>query len=222
LLAPSSASARLLGLAASIDLTGISTVSLPYVGATGRPPVPFIPEGSPGPVVALNVSATTLGPARKMLILAALTRETQDASAQTAETLIGSALATSAEQSLDAALFSSNAASDSAPPGLLHDVTPIASAGTTGAPGIADDLGLLADAISKPGIGIDDAVFIATAKLATKLRVLASPKFTNEVLSSAALADGEVVAVVPRGLATGYSDGAVSVEVSNAPIGVAW
>jgi hypothetical protein len=48
LLAPSSASARLMSLAASIDLTGISTVSLPYVGATGRPPVPFIPEGSPG------------------------------------------------------------------------------------------------------------------------------------------------------------------------------
>jgi hypothetical protein len=49
--------------------------------------------------------------------------------------------------------------------------------------------------------------------LATKIRVLASPKFTNVVLSSSSLAVGTVIAIIPRDLATGYG-GAVTVEAS--------
>src|SRR5262249_9214415 len=57
MLSPSSASGRLLGLAASVDLAGIDSVLLPYVGATGRPAVPFVSEGTPAPVVNLTVSS---------------------------------------------------------------------------------------------------------------------------------------------------------------------
>ena len=135
------------------------------------------------------------------------------ASADNAEQIIGDALALSAEQSLDAALFGNAAATDIAPAGILNDVVPIASAGTTGADGVADDLALLAGEIGSAGINPDDAVFITTPALATKTRILASPKFANIVLSSSSLADGTVIAVVPRGLVTGY-DGTVAIELS--------
>jgi hypothetical protein len=202
-----------LALATSLDLSGLQTIRLPYIGLSGRPPVPFVAEGNPGSVVDLIVNATVLGPTNKLLILSALTREMAAASAENAEVIIGDALAVSAAQSLDAALFGNAAATPSAPPGLLHGLTPIASAATTGAAGVADDVGSLAGAIGAAGINPDDMVIITTPTLAVKIRVLASPKFTNVVLSSSSLAAGTVIAIVPQGLATGY-DGSVTVEAS--------
>jgi hypothetical protein len=58
-------------------------------------------------------------------------------------------------------------------------------------------------------------VVVTTPELATKLRILASPKFENTVLSSAMLAGGTVISIVPRGLGVGYV-GAVAVETSSA------
>jgi hypothetical protein len=79
--------------------------------------------------------------------------------------------------------------------------------------GVADDLALLAAAIGDGGINPDSAIFITTPALAIKIRVLASPKFDNVVLSSSSLAAGTVIGIVPAGLATGY-DGGVTVEAS--------
>jgi hypothetical protein len=212
MLAPASASGRLLGMATTLDLAGLQSIRLPFIGLAGRPPVPFVAEGDPGSVVDLTIAATVLGPTKKLLILSSLTAEMIQASTSNAEQIIGDALALSAEQSLDAALFG-NAATDIAPGGILNGVVPIASAGTTGADGVADDLALLAAAIGAAGINPDDAVFITTPELTVKINVLASPKFTNTVLSSSSLADGVVIAIVPRGLATGY-DGSVQIEMS--------
>lgn len=70
-----------------------------------------------------------------MLIMAALTREVQDASADTAEAVISTALATAAEQSMDAAMFSAASGDDVRPPGLLNGTSAVPSAGKTGAEG---------------------------------------------------------------------------------------
>src|SRR5262249_35517706 len=118
-------------------------------------------------------------------------------------------------QSMDAALFSTAAATAAAPAGLLNGVVSVASSGTTGVEGVADDLGKLAKAIGDAGINPDDMVIITTPKLAKKLRVLASPKLTDPVLSSSSIADGDVIGIVPRGLITGY-DGSTTIEVSRA------
>jgi hypothetical protein len=214
MLAPASASARLLAAASSLDLSGISSIRLPFIGASGRPSVPFVAEGAPAAVANLSLSATVLGPAHKLLILSALTRETQQASAETAAAIISNALAVAAEQSLDAALFSANAATPIAPAGILNGVGAIVSGGKTGAEGVADDLGILAGAIGAAGINSDDMTVITTPTLATKIRVLASPKFTNTVLSSSVLAAGTVIGVVPQGLVAGYS-GNVTIDASN-------
>jgi hypothetical protein len=213
MLAPASASARLLAMATTLDLSCINSIRLPFIGISGRPPVPFVLEGDPGSVVDLVVSSTVLGPTKKLLILSALTREMMEASASNAEVIIGDALALSAEQSLDAALFSNAAATTSAPAGLLFGVTPIAAATGGGVVAMASDLAALAGAIGAAGINSDDAVFVMPPALATKLRVMASPKFQNTVLSSSSLAAGAVVALVPRGLVSGY-DGSVAVEAS--------
>jgi hypothetical protein len=213
MLAPASASARLLAMATSLDLSGINSIRLPFIGFAGRPPVPFVVEGDPGSVVDLVVSSTVLGPTKKLLILSALTREMAEASASNAEVIIGDALALSAEQSLDTALFSNAAATPSTPAGILNGLTPITAATGGGVTAMAADLAALAGAIGAAGINPDDAVFITTPALATKVRVLASPKFQNTVLSSSSLAAGVVIAIVPRGLATGY-DGGVTVEAS--------
>jgi hypothetical protein len=83
------------------------------------------------------------------LIQSAITGELQSASADTAEAIVSQALAISTEQSLDAALFSSNAAVPGvSPPGILHGVTPIVSAGGQGAAGCAADLAALAQQIA--------------------------------------------------------------------------
>ncbi|WP_141686843.1 hypothetical protein [Bradyrhizobium sp. LMTR 3] len=216
MLAPSSASARLLGAASSVNLAGVSSVAVPYIGASGRPVVPFVEEGKPMPVVDMITSVLRVGPVKKLLIGSALTNELQAASGDTASTIIGGALATSAEQSMDALLFSNAAATAAAPAGLLNGIAASPSAGTGGAAGIADDLALLAGAIASHGISADDMIIITTSGLATKLRCLVSPKFSNEVLSSASIPAGEVIAIAAGGLVTGY-DGGVSIEVSEEP-----
>jgi hypothetical protein len=213
MLAPAAASARLLAMATSLDLSGLQSIRLPFIGFAGRPPPAFILEGDPGSVVDLTVSSTVLGPTKKLLILSALTREMMETSASNAEQIVGDALALSSEQSLDAALFSNAAATPSAPAGLLFGLTPIAAATGGGVVAMASDLAALAGAIGAAGINSDDAVFVMPPALATKVRVLASPKFTNVVLSSSSLAAGTVIGIVPRGLATGY-DGSVTIESS--------
>jgi hypothetical protein len=216
-LAPDCASSKLLALGSQFDLTGINSFKLPWIGYTGRPANPmFVAEGSPGPVTNLATSSAILGPVNKVMILAGVSGELQSGSAETAERVISEALAISVEQSQDAKLFSTDAAvAGTSPAGLLNGLTPLTSVGgTTAGPGaVAADLAILAATISHHGIGIDDLVFIAGANIATKIRTLAGPFFQDVVLSSAAIPDGTIIAVIPQGLATGYS-GEVQVETS--------
>jgi hypothetical protein len=215
-LAPDCASSKLLAVGHQFDLTGINSFKLPWIGYTGRPATSmFVPEGSPSPVPNLAFSSAILGPVCKVLILAGVSGELQSGSAETAERVISEALAISVEQSQDAKLFSTDAAvPGTSPAGLLNGLTPLTSTGSTGgAAAVADDLALLASTISRHGIGIDDLIYVTTAAIATKIRTLAGPFFADVVLSSAAIPDGWIIAIIPQGLATGYS-GEVQVETS--------
>jgi hypothetical protein len=220
LLAPSAASTRLLGMGTKFDLQGLSTIKLPDIAKSGRPPVVFVGEGSPSPTVDLVTGAATLGPTCKVLINCALTSEVQAMSLENASVIVSQALALSTEEALDSVVFSNAAAViDGAghtvsPAGLLHGITPIASAGTKGAAGIAADLGLLADKIAGNGVNADDMTVVTTPSLAKKLQVLLGPKYQGDILSSAQLAAGTVIGIVTRGLSVGYG-GDVSVEQSN-------
>ena len=214
MLAPNAASSKVLNIGAILDLANVGSVKLPHIGGSGRPAQPiFVGENQPIPVVDLTTNAATLGPACKMALSAVVTNEIQQASADTAEKIVSDALAIACETGTDAALFSSTGATSTQPPGLLHGVTTIPSTGETGPTGVADDLGLIADAIGSAGIGTDDLVFVATPSLAIKIQVHAGPRFQDRVFSSASLAAGMVIGIEPRALAVGYT-GVVEVEAS--------
>jgi hypothetical protein len=213
LLAPSSASGRLLALATTFDMAGYATIAVPWIGTGTIPPPAFVGEGAPAPLVNLTTAKSILGPTRKLLILSAFTSEMQAASVPAAETLISQALGIATERALDAALFSNAAATAIAPAGLLFGLTPIPSAATKGAAGVADDFGALAAAIGAV-TNADDMVIITTPNLATRARVLVGLRFSNPIFSSAALPAGTVLGVAPAGLVTGY-DGSVQIEISS-------
>jgi hypothetical protein len=70
------------------------------------------------------------------------------------------------------------------------------------------DLGNLASTIAAGGLNVDD---IGNPRHATSIRVMASPKFTNTVLSSAQVPVGTIIAIAPGGLYTGYQ-GDIQIE----------
>jgi hypothetical protein len=215
MLAPDCAAAKLLNLGNKFDLTGINSIKLPFIGGSGRPAKPlFVAESQPAPVVDLSTSGAILGPTNKILIQAAVTGELQSASAETAEGIIGAALAISCAQSLDATMFSSAAAVvGTSPPGFLHGIAAIPSAGVTGPAGCAADLAALAQAIGSAGISPDDMVIIATPSLATKVRFFGGPHYDDKVFSSSYLSNGQLIGVIPSAVASGYA-GVVDLETS--------
>jgi hypothetical protein len=98
---------------------------------------------------------------------------------------------------------------------LLNGVAPLTAVGAAGggAGAVADDLALLASTISRHGISTDSLIYVTTAAIATKIRTLAGPFFADMVMSSAAIPDNEIIAVIPEALATGFA-GEVSIETS--------
>jgi hypothetical protein len=213
LLAPSSASARLLSLATTFDMRGVSTVAIPWIAAGTIPPPAFVAEDAPAPLVNLTTAKSVLGPVKKLLILSAFTDELRDASVPSAASIISAALAIASERALDGALFSNNAASAVAPAGLLNGLVPIASAAGKGVDGLAADLGLLAAAIGQT-TNADEAIYVTTPSLATKARILSGVKFNNPIFSSSTIPAGTVIAVAPAGMAVGY-DGSTQIEISS-------
>src|SRR5262249_5744541 len=129
--------------------------------------------------------------------------------------IIGRALAAAAELSIDALLFSNTASTANSPAGLLFGVTPITGSATPGQTGLADDLALLAGAISANGVSVENLIIVTTASLATKARVLAGPSFQDRVLSSSAIPAGVVIALAPEALACGYA-GTIETTISAA------
>jgi hypothetical protein len=215
MLAPDCAAAKLLALGYKFDLSGINSIKLPFIGGGGRPAKPaFIAEGQPAPAPNLATSGAILGPTCKVLIQSVISGELQSASAEAAQEIVGMALSISTAQSLDNALFSSTAAVPGvSPAGILNGITPILSGGATGLAGCAADLGGLAQAIGAAGISIDDMVIVTTPALATKVRIYAGPRFDDRVFSSAYVQSGQLIGIVPQGLASGYQ-GQVSLETS--------
>jgi hypothetical protein len=204
-----SASGKLLAMGHSLDLTGIATLRIPFVSGSGRPQQPaFVAESAPIPVCDLVTNAMTLGPTRKIAIAAALSMELQAGSGESASAIISAALGISASQAMDAALFNANPATAIAPAGLLFNVPTIPSAGGTGVAGVADDLALLAQQISDNGVEVDNLVIICSASLGAKAKVLAGPHFADRILTSGYIPAGQVVALNPLGLASGFSGNA--------------
>lgn len=203
-LAPASAAAQLFEQCTQVDLAGVTSVRLPYVA--GAPQPGFVGEGSPAPVVQLSIAGVDIGPAKKILILAGLSGELDNAHPATASAMIGKALAEATTKAVDAAAFSNIAGDAVRPPGLLYNVTPLtaATAGGSDLETLASDIATLVNAIVAANLSPEGMVIVASWKQATKLRLLSGPNFKHAIIGTSALADRTIVGIAPAGVGVGY------------------
>jgi hypothetical protein len=206
-LAPGSAALQLFDACEKFDLGGINTIRIPRVAALSPTPV-FVGEGAPAPAVQFTTAATTLGPARKIMVLSAVTEELNEASPDTAAAVIGRVLADASNKSIDVTAFDANPATTVRPAGLLNGVAPLTpSANTDLYMAMADDLGNLAAAVGAAGIDPHDLIYVAGPKEATAIRLRGGGgDFTNNVLTTLGLPAKSVAAFAPAAVASGYQD----------------
>jgi Phage capsid family len=198
LLVPVSAGAALLnrGTALSFD-SGAGTISLPMmtIGQAG-----FVGQGKPIPVAQFQTSSLQLQP-HKLALMSTLTAEMVASSS--AEAIVRMALMESAARGLDAALFSANAASADAPPGLLHSLSPMvpSSTGSTWDDMVAD-LAALGGAVAR--VAGNQLVYICAPEQSLGI-ALRTPDFRYPVLSSSALPAKNVICVAGNALACAFA-----------------
>jgi hypothetical protein len=218
LIAYDTAGARLFRRAVQLDLEGRRVVRLPTLPPSGRPNVLFVAENASAPMLQLtSTNSDEIGPPCKLLVFAALTRELEALSLGAASELIGQALALQVGLGIDIELFSTNAPGAANPGGILHGVTAsTASTATDIRQKVADDLGTLAAAIAAGGYTTHGLTYIAAPSTAMKLACLVAPQFhaDHEVLESAAVPVGTLIAVQPAALVTAHWGADVTVDTA--------
>jgi len=213
-LAPSSAAARLFAACARLSLHGSSIVAMPRF-ASEFPDAVFVGEGQPIPAMRSAFATESLGPQRKLAAIVGLTNELTQYSVETVETILDTAMREAAGRALDSAVFSTAAATEIAPAGLLHGVTPIAATFDASGGGLGDamiaDLSNLAAAISDAGGGTG-ILYFANPRQATAVELRASA-FAAKVVPTPRLAGGTVVAIETGGVASAF-DGLPDVQAT--------
>jgi Phage capsid family len=212
LVAPGSAAARLFQRCLQLDFSGgIYEFRIPFVGAHPQPL--FVPEGGAAPVVQANFGSATVGPVKKLMFIATLSRELERANPESAAAIIGRMLSEAAAKSLDAHVFDNQPADATRPAGLLNGVAALTAqaSGGTSIDTIAADVATFAGAFSAANINSENMVLIAHPVQSWKLRMVLGYQLDFPILSSIALTPGSVVAVVPEAVASGF-EGAPEIE----------
>jgi hypothetical protein len=205
-LAPGSAALKLFDVAVKVSLAGVNTVKIPLTSGVPNKPI-FIAEGAPAPVVKLALAATTVGPAKKIVVLAAVSQELEDSSPDNATTVIGTILANAANAAIDYTAFGTAAATSAAPAGLLNGVTPAtASSNSDMYMALSEDLANLAAAVGTAGIDPSDLIYVAGPREATIIKVRAA-ELADNVLMTLGLPAKSVAAFAPSAVFTGFEDG---------------
>jgi hypothetical protein len=197
-LVPQSAGADLLGRGLQVRFDGRAAVQLPTIalgqGAT------FVGQGKPIGVAQFPTAGGIKLEAHKLATITSLSREMAEAS--DAEAIFRAVLSESAALGLDAALFSNNAGTADAPPGLLYNVSPQTASTTTPLEdAMVADLAKLGGAVARAAGG--NIVFVAAPEQALAVNLYA-PGFTYPVLASSALTVKTVIAVAANAVASGF------------------
>jgi hypothetical protein len=205
LVAPGSAAAQLFDRCLKLDFNGVYQFNIPHPAAHATPL--FAGEGLPINVVMSPVATTTVGPVKKLGFITTFTKESQMATPENLAAILGRLLGDAVAKSLDAAVFSSTAASSIQPAGLLNGVTPITASttGATTADSAAADIAAFAQAMSDAFINPDNMIVITSPKSAMNLRMaLGYQTPPLPILMSPAVAPGTAIAIVPEAVASGY------------------
>lgn len=209
-LAPQSAALQLFTRGTKLDLAGKRTISVPDIALPATPV--FIGEGMPAPAVQFVFGKTALGPVKKILVMAAVTRELEEASPEAATVVISRIMGDAVAKGVDAVAFGTGAGDTTTPSGLLHGATPITAA-AAGTEALTQDIAALTKAISDAFIDPTGVIFVAATRQAMALRMVPSPLFDSPVIMAAALPDKTVIAAAPAGIFFGY-DGRPEIDSS--------
>ena len=199
-LAPQSAAARLFAEALRVELAGTYTVLLPAVSEFPAPV--FVSEGGASPVGQGTFSNVTLGPAKKMMMLAGITNEL---ATRNAEAIVRTALGEAAAKALDAAVFSTTAASALRPAGILAGATVVTATAGANAVAMVSDFKLLTAAVTTGGGGSNIWVFTHPIQAVSLQLLAAGANFAVPVIPVPSLAAGTVVMLDVNAIASGYS-----------------
>jgi hypothetical protein len=213
LLAPKSAAAQLFALAMSVDLKGIAQFTFPL--PTNFTAATFVGEGQPISVRQGNFAGMTVGPLRKLALIAGLSNELEYASGGIAETIINYTLEISVGRGLDAVLLSANAATADAPAGLFNGVTATVPTAGGGVNAMTSDLRNLIEAIGAAGIDTASTIFLAAPSEAMALSLLSGPHFNYRIIESNSVPAGTLVAIATAALVFAGDGGNPSVDTSS-------
>jgi hypothetical protein len=208
---PSSAGAQLLssGMQLRFDSYGGITAPawLPVSTDAG-----FLSEGQPIPVRQMVFGGVTLTPSR-LKTIQVYNSEVFEHSTPNVETIIGTSVPESVGLKIDSVMFGTSAATSTQPMGLRYQVSETAHEATaTGTEAMNIDVTNLASTIA-PVAGNGPIILIASPKQVISLRLRKNPDFPFEILSSAALSAGTVMAVAANALVSAV-DPAPKIEVS--------
>lgn len=195
-----SAGAELLRRGLQVRFNGEGTILLPTIaqGSAG-----FVGQGKPIPVAQFATSPGVSLKPFKLALISSLTREMIEHS--NAEAIVRTVLTESAAVGLDAAMFTANAGTADAPPGLLYGIAPLsASAAATGAiDALIADLKALTAALA-PVAGGSPIVFVVNPVDAISLAYRLVQPLADVVLSSAAVPVRTIIAIATNAIASGY------------------
>jgi hypothetical protein len=198
-LSKTSAAAAVFARAFRADLDGIASVLLPRrVTPPAAADVNWVAPGDPIPAGQISLSGATLGPAKKLAVMVALTRTLMESSA--AETVLTTMLRESVSFSLDATVFSTLAATTARPAGILNGIAGLTATAGGGTAAMEGDLEQLAAAVSD---AVGDVVLITHPRQALAIRIR-SPQLGIPVYSTRAIAAGTVIMLDPQALAVSF------------------
>jgi Phage capsid family len=173
---------------------------LPKVVVGGEINAAWIAEGSPANVFKGSLAALSLTP-KKLVSIAVMTEELLSYGINTAATL-RTLMSNGIASALDAAFFSTSAATSSTPAGILNGVSATtASAATPAEAAAVADLRALLLALTSPS----DVVFVTTPARALALSTIMPAGWPYPVLSSNALPAARVICVDASGLIAAHS-----------------
>jgi hypothetical protein len=200
-LAPMSASARLIDAGLKLSFAGKGMISAPSYLTSAADAGSWVAEGNPIPVRALNfVPGPNLTPS-KLCVIAVFTREITEQS--DIERIVREALQRSASLALDSAIFSNAAADATKPAGILNGITPLSPTAGADQRAMITDIGNLIGDLSDKGGG-ENPIFIASPETATALRLWAPPAFNYPILASNAISVDSVVAIESGAFVSGF------------------
>lgn len=209
-----SAAAQLFALARDVDLTG-GTVNLPRI-TSDFPNAAWVAEGGPAPVFRGTLAAISLTP-RKLMALSALTGELADYSAGVAEQVISDMLEDSAAKALDTKLLSTDAATATAPAGILNGISATAGASGGGQGAMVTDISALTAIVAAAGGGAG-LVFLASPPQAVTLQLLAGGNFNFPVIVAPTLPAGTVIALDVLTFVSGFNSADPQIDVADSAL----